>query len=104
MQIVSRIVMLAFGLLGCGSVLADDRAIQINEDISLAAYAASLEPRFRNEPYGPIDTLEFYDNSALGRFKRFRGISFVTLSETRRSRIFLGVNSKGLVGLHLRIQ
>ena len=48
----------------------------------------------------PIADLDFQDNSALGRINGLRDLSFLTLAESRRSRLFLGVNNRGLVGLH----
>ena len=47
-----------------------------------------------------FENFEFQDNSALGRISGLRDLSFLTLAESRRSRLFLGVNNRGLVGLH----
>lgn len=44
--------------------------------------------------------LEFRDSSALGKIRRIRGLSLLTLAETRRSKLFLGMNKRGLFGLH----
>ncbi len=44
--------------------------------------------------------LAFEDNSVLGQLSRIRGLSLLTLSERRHSRLFLGVNEDGVVGLH----
>ena len=44
--------------------------------------------------------LDFRDDSALARLGRIRNLSLLTLSETKRTRVFLGVNGDGLVGLH----
>ena len=43
---------------------------------------------------------KFREHSALERLSEFRNLSFVTLSKTRRTRLYLGVNEDGLVGLH----
>ena len=91
----SRIVMLAASFLGCGSAFAD-------ESPALSDGQAVLKPHLRSDSFTAIDALEFHDNSAIGRLKRLREISFVTLSESRKSRLFLGINSEGYVGLHLR--
>ncbi len=48
----------------------------------------------------PIN-LELEDNSFFGRAQRERSLALLTLSNQRRSRLFLGVNEKGLFGLHL---
>ena len=48
----------------------------------------------------PIADIDFQDNSALGRFGKLRNLSLLTLAETGQTRLFLGVNDDGLVGLH----
>lgn len=45
--------------------------------------------------------LDFEDNSTIGRLSRIRNLSFLTIAKQRKSRLFLGVNEDGLVGLHL---
>ncbi len=45
--------------------------------------------------------INFEDNSAIGRLSRIRNLSFLTIAKQRKSRLFLGVNEDGLVGLHL---
>jgi hypothetical protein len=52
-----------------------------------------LQPRLEGAGY-------FQDNSALGRVSKLRNLSLLTLAESRRTRLFLGVNDDGLVGLH----
>ena len=51
-------------------------------------------------PAGPAVDIAFEDNSMLGRLRRVRSLSILTLSEQRKSRLFLGVNKEGLLGLH----
>ena len=48
----------------------------------------------------PRPVFRFRDDSTLERISRLRNLSFVTLAKTRRTRLFLGVNEDGLVGLH----
>jgi len=48
----------------------------------------------------PDIDLQFQDSSTLGHFSRFRTLSFVTLAESGPTKLFLGVNDDGLVGLH----
>lgn len=48
----------------------------------------------------PIADIEFQDSSALGRLSKLRNLALLTLAESARSRLFLGVNDDGLVGLH----
>ena len=48
----------------------------------------------------PRPVFKFRDDSALERIGRIRNLSFVNLAKTQRTRLFLGVNEDGLVGLH----
>jgi len=48
----------------------------------------------------PVASIDFHDNSALGRLGRLRSLSLLTLAEGRGTRLFLGVNADGVVGLH----
>jgi hypothetical protein len=48
----------------------------------------------------PMADIEFQDNSVLGRVSKLRNLSLLTLAEGGQSRLFLGVNDDGLVGLH----
>ncbi len=49
-----------------------------------------------------LEAFEFQDNSPLGRVIRIRELPLLTFSETPQSRFFLGVNSDGILGFHLR--
>ena len=44
--------------------------------------------------------VEFHDSSAIGRMRNVRSLSLLTLAETDGSRLFLGINKRGLLGLH----
>ncbi|MCH9695296.1 MAG: hypothetical protein K0U72_12370 [Gammaproteobacteria bacterium] len=46
--------------------------------------------------------IEFHDNSPYAQVSRIRNISLLTLSDSRRSRWFIGINSDGIFGLHYR--
>ena len=48
----------------------------------------------------PIADFDFQDSSALARLSKLRSLSLLTLAETRQTRLFLGINEEGLVGLH----
>ena len=48
----------------------------------------------------PIADVVFQDNSALGRLRKLRNLSLLTLAETGQTRLFLGVDNDGMVGLH----
>ncbi len=47
-----------------------------------------------------IADLDFQDDSALARVSKLRNLSLLTLAEIGQTRLFLGVNDEGLVGLH----
>jgi hypothetical protein len=48
----------------------------------------------------PIADFDFQDASVLSRVSKLRGLSLLTLAEFGQTRMFLGVNDEGLVGLH----
>ena len=57
----------------------------------------------RNHSYeAPMAPLPFQRSDAFGRMIEVRGVSLLTLSENRHSRLFFGVNSDGFLGIHLR--
>ncbi len=51
-------------------------------------------------PIANISNIDFQDGSTLARMSKLRSLSLLTLAETRQTRLFLGVNEDGLVGLH----
>ncbi len=81
--------------------------ITVESLLAETAYASHLQ-RYRpveassyaNDWRQPIADVEFQDNSALGRVSKLRNLSLLTIAESRRTRLFLGVNDDGLVGLH----
>lgn len=50
----------------------------------------------------PIANLDFRNSATIARVSRLRELSLLTLAESKGTRLFLGVNRKGLVGLHFR--
>lgn len=46
--------------------------------------------------------VRFYDNSPYAQVSRIRSLSFLTLTNSGKSRWFLGINSDGIFGLHYR--
>jgi hypothetical protein len=48
----------------------------------------------------PITNLLFQDMGAFARVSRFRYLSLLTLAQSGQTRLFLGVNEHGLMGLH----
>ena len=51
----------------------------------------------------PIADFDFQDAGALSRVSKLRGVSLLTLAEFGQTRLFLGVNEEGLVGLHIDV-
>ena len=51
----------------------------------------------------PIADFDFEDASALARVSKLRSLSLLTLAEVGQTRVFLGVDDKGLVGLHFNV-
>lgn len=47
-----------------------------------------------------FDKLHFQDSSTFGRASKLRSLSLLTLAQFRKSRLFLGVNNRGVLGLH----
>ena len=50
--------------------------------------------------FSTLDKLEFQDSSTMGRVRTIRSMSLLTLAEFKKSRLYLGVNKRGLLGLH----
>jgi hypothetical protein len=48
----------------------------------------------------PIADFDFQDAGVLSRVSKLRGLSLLTLAEFGQTRMFLGVNEEGLLGLH----
>ena len=53
--------------------------------------------------FSTLDKLEFKDSSTLGRARKIRSLSLLTLAEFKKSRVYLGVNKRGLLGLHFNM-
>jgi len=48
----------------------------------------------------PIADLRFQDASTIARVTRMRKLSLLTLAQSGQTRLFFGVNEKGVVGVH----
>ncbi len=108
------------GLLWSAAGLADDVQDSKPGDELLPVVTLSIEPMFAESEYPsrwpplnsaeataysdgwqrPIADFDFQDAGALSRISKLRGLSLCTLAEIGQTRLFLGVNEKGLVGLH----
>ena len=102
MKRASQIATFVAGLLGYSCSLADGNGIATEQTILFADYENSLGLHTRRDAYRVIEALEFHDNSTLGRLKRIREIPLLTLAESSHSRLFLGIDRHGFIGLHYR--
>ena len=121
MQKAHWMLILLFGALHTAAVVADDAALPGEKDGGLPVSATSIDslqlasgysPRWRlSHPVEPmafsddaasvIGDIEFQDPGTLARVSKVRELSLLTLAEVGRTRLFLGVSEKGLLGFHL---
>jgi hypothetical protein len=92
------------GLLFVTGVCAEETDPPRLEPLPVPEIPLNVDTSVSDDWSQAIDDIEFLDNSALARLKRMRELSFLTLADSENSRLFLGVNSDGLVGLHFRIK
>ena len=57
-------------------------------------------PNHASRWHQPLADFEFREGSALMRISKLRSLSLLTLAKFGKSRLFLGVNDDGFVGLH----
>ena len=106
----TRLAVLPLAFLLSVNCLADDNqpaASSIENLLAGSSYASHWQlyrpvesTRYPDRWSRPFAQIEFRDNSTVGRLSRLRNLSLLTLAESRQSRLFLGVNDDGLVGLH----
>ena len=114
------IVLFNVSMLLSTAVLADDSkspgtggeplpVLTLSEEASLAElkYASrwQLLPPAEAMAYSDDQLLQiadfnFRDTGALARVSKLHSLSLLTLVEIRQKRLFLGVNSEGVIGLH----
>jgi len=91
-------------LLGCLAATtfarAQDAELTAIERYEIPDLAFPVSTLDSDDWLSSIDDLEFQDNSALAKLKRMRDLPLLTITDTSESRLFLGVNSDGLIGLH----
>ena len=120
MRNTSWMVHLTIGLLLSTAGFADEKDSSKIDNEQQPSVTLSLDALFAESPYEsrwqlhhpldaisytsdwpqPIVDIDFQHDSALARVSRLRNLSLLTLAETGRARLFLGVNDDGLVGLH----
>ncbi len=79
----------------------------VDDLIAASSYADRWQPVAAVEPIDiaaswPSGAPEIYfrDTAPAARFARLRNLSLVTLLDDGESRLFLGVNDRGVIGLH----
>ena len=93
--------LIVFSLLTSAGAMADEEKAEPEQITSITELVAPSESLYTVEWRYEIDDLDFQDNSPLGRISRIRELSLLTLAETRNSRVFFGVDSNGILGLHI---
>ena len=63
---------------------------------------AAVTAHYRIDELPPITSVAFRDMSAIARASKVRELSLLTLAEVGKTRLFFGVNTEGLFGIHLR--
>ena len=116
----SEMTLLTIGLLWSAAGFADEVQSSKTDGEQQPAVTLSVEtmlaeseypPRWRplhlteataysNDWLRPIADVDFRDADALSRISNLRGLSLLTLADFGQTRLFLGVNEEGLVGLH----
>lgn len=111
---------LTIGMLWSAAGIADDVPSSNADDEPLPVVTLSVETMLAESDYlspwqpfhpaeataysdnwlRPITDFDFQDAGALSRFSKLRSLSMLTLAEFGQTRLFLGVNEEGLVGLH----
>jgi hypothetical protein len=104
-----RMVLILIGLLPHAVVHADGTTSRdwspalsttLTDSVPLPAYESPPPTRSFTSSF---DKLHFQDSSAVGRASKLRSLSLLTLAEFRKSRVFLGVNNRGVLGLHFNM-
>ncbi len=119
---VSWMALLTIGLLWSATGLADDVQSSKTDGEMVPVVTLSVETLLAESKYPsrwwfnpakattysdgrlrPIVDLDFRDAGALSRVSELRRLSLLTLAEFGQTRLFLGVNEEGLVGLHIDV-
>ncbi len=116
----SRMAQLIIGMLLSAAGFADDAKSSNTDGEPLPVVTLSVEKLLAEPEYAsrwqllhrveamayaddwprPIADFDFQDASALARVSKLRSLSLLTLAEIGQTRLFLGVDDDGFVGLH----
>lgn len=119
----SRLAHLTLYLLLSSAVSADDANLPDTGRGSLPVTTPSLDALLAESEYGrrwqlvdpveavtytenwtrPITSFRFEHTSTISRLGKLRNLALLTVAETRRTRLFVGVNADGLVGVHFYV-
>ena len=117
-----RMALPTIGMLLSAAAFADDAKLTDTDReprpetmLSVEALRAELAYASRWQLYDPIEPiaysddwprsipdLDFQDDSFVARVSKLRNLSLLTLVEAGKTRLFLGVNDDGLVGIHFK--
>lgn len=103
---VTRVLLFLVGLLSNTFAQADRASLHDWSPVLSTTLTDSVPlPAYDSPPATPslssgFDKLDFQDSSAVGRASRLRSLSLLTLAQFKKSRLFLGVNHRGVLGLH----
>ncbi len=117
------VMILTIGMLLSAAGYADDTKLSNAHGESLPGQTRSIEALLAESAYAsrwqlyhpldaiaysddwkrPVADINFRDGSALARISKLRNLSLLTLAEVGQTRLFLGVNDEGLVGLHFNL-
>ncbi len=123
MKNVRWVVLIPIVMLLSAAGYADDTKLSNAQGESLPGETCSIEALLAESEYAsrwqlyhpldaiaysddrqrPIADINFRDGSALARISKLRNLSLLTLAEVGQTRLFLGVNDDGLVGLHFNL-
>ena len=115
------LLLIFIGALLPAAVVADDASLSRSDDHQPPVTTTSLETlrlapdyssrwrlshpietmAFPKETSVPIADIDFENPGAFARVSKLRELSLLTLAEVGRTRLFLGVSDRGLLGFHL---
>ena len=113
MQKANLMLLLLIGALHPAAIVAEDAGLDVtatSTDSALPEYRyasrwrlshTAEEMAFSSDTSSVIADIEFQDPGTLARVSKVRELSLLTLAEVGRTRLFLGVSEKGLLGFHL---
>ena len=123
MHKASWMALLTLGMLLPAAAIADEKAHSSTDNEARPVETLSVDPLHTESLYPsrwqlshsvaeiaysddwsqPIADFDFEDAGALTRVGKLQSLSLLTLAEVGQTRVYLGVNNKGLIGLHFNV-